>query len=205
MSVSGRVSGESRLLGPLGRTIDSLVQGFEDRRAGLKDETIRSGDGEAFFMELYAGERDRLRGAVKLAEPQLSSDERDALLQDLDELAHKVLIPSYSRLAGSFTERERNDFYILRGPARVLERALFAVAGLLLGGFLVWAPFIPLWSKHWIWGLGLAGLVGPELRRYFAWKRYGRELNALVARTDRELERVREGYLLAEVTDEEKR
>jgi hypothetical protein len=72
----------------------------------------------------------------------------------------------------------------------------------LVGALVVWAPFIPLWSKHWIWAFGLGGLFAPEVRRYLAWRRYERELNGLVARSDRELGRVREAYLVGDEKEE---
>jgi hypothetical protein len=66
----------------------------------------------------------------------------------------------------------------------------FSAAGLLLGAFIVWAPFIPLNAKEWVFVFGLGGLVFPDLRRVFAWKRYESELNDVVGRTDDEIFRM---------------
>ncbi|MBI2877702.1 MAG: hypothetical protein HYY20_12555 [Candidatus Tectomicrobia bacterium] len=58
-----------------------------------------------------------------------------------------------------------------------------------------WAPFIPLWSKEWILPFAVAGLFIPNLRRYLAFWRYESELNQLVVRANREIERIGLAYL----------
>jgi regulator of protease activity HflC (stomatin/prohibitin superfamily) len=138
-------------LSPLGRFVDDLVQAFENRRPGLKDEALAPADAEAYFAASFEAERGRLREALRLADPQLGVQGRERLAGEIAAFVGSTLVPAYGRLAARFTEGERNDFYVLRGPLRALERIGFAAAGLLGGGFLVWAPFIPLWSKHWIW------------------------------------------------------
>lgn len=200
LRIVGR-AGDTAPLSPLGRFVDELVQAFENRRPGLKDEALAPADAEAYFGASFEAERGRLREALRLADPQLGVAGRERLAGEIATFVGSTLVPAYGRLAARFTAGERNDFYVLRGPLRVLERVGFAAAGLLGGGFLVWAPFIPMWSKHWIWMFGLVGLLFPELRRYFAWKRYERELNALVARSDRELERLRESYLIGDADE----
>ena len=197
-------SGTAVAMSPLGSFADAIVQAWEDRRAGLKDDALDSAAAEQYFAALLDREQERLRGAVRLAEPQLSEARREALCQEVDEFMRRTLLPGYARLATAFTTRERNDFYIAR-RGHAVERIGFGVLGLLVGGFVVWAPFIPLWSKEWVWAAGAIGLFAPELRRWWAWKRYERELNGLVAGADRELERVRVAYLLAEDGGEESR
>jgi hypothetical protein len=187
---------------PLGAFVDSLLQAFEDRRAGLRDDALSADQAEPFFAELYQRERERLDETLRLADPQLEPARRERLHGEVDGFAHKVLVPAYARMAASFTARERNDFFLVTGAARPFERVGFAVAGLVLGGLVVWAPFIPLWSREWIAIFGLGGIFVPELRRYLAWRRYEGALNDLVARSDRELERLRTAYLLGEATAE---
>jgi hypothetical protein len=54
----------------------------------------------------------------------------------------------------------------------------------------VWAPFIPVWEKEWVLPFALGGLLFPEIRRWAALRRYQRQLNDVVARTDAEIARV---------------
>jgi len=194
--VSGLQAQRQTSLSPLGDFVDGLLQAFEDRRPGLKDEALTPGDAERFFTEVFDRERPRLRGGLRLSDPHLLPARLAALGAEVDELVGRVLVPAYARLAAAFTLRQRNDFFVTRGAARGAERMAWVLAGTLLGGFLVVAPFVPLWSKHWIWLFGLGGLFFPELRRYIAFKRYERDLNDLVLRSARELERLREAYLL---------
>jgi hypothetical protein len=197
-SALARVSPREAALSPLGSFVDSLVQAFEDRRAGLKDAELDPAAAERFFGELYQRERERLLGTLRLTDPQLAAVQRERLRDEIDTFAHRVLVPAFARLSVAFTARERNDFFLLRGPGRVVERVAIVAGATVLGALVVWAPFIPLWSKHWVWVFGLGGLFGPELRRYLAWRGYGRALNDLVASADRELERLRNAYLLEE-------
>ena len=106
------------------------------------------------------------------------------------------MLPAYARLASGFTPRERNDFY-LRPRRCTASSGWPGPPGLALGGFVVWAPFIPLWSKEWVLVFGLGGFVFPTIRRYFALRRYQHELNDLVARTDDEIWRLDLGFLTA--------
>lgn len=99
----------------------------------------------------------------------------------------KVVIPAYARLAARFTRRERNDFYLMPESLHGLERLGWAAAGVVLGAFVVWAPFIPLWAKEWILVFGIAGLVFPDIRRLLTLRRYECELNRLVGRADDEI------------------
>ena len=64
-----------------------------------------------------------------------------------------------------------------------------------LGFLVVWAPFVPLWSKEWVLPFTVGGLVFPELRRWLSFRRYEGELNQLVTRADHEIARVDLAYL----------
>jgi hypothetical protein len=176
--------------------VDGVLQKFENCRAGLDDDALARSDGDSFFRPLYEAERERLKDAIRLEQPHLGEAGRDAMFAQVDELVRSVTLPAYQRIAVRFTARERNGFYLLREPLHGLERAGWAVAGTLVGGFIVWAPFIPLWSKEWVLPFFLAGLVFPELRRWWEIRRYERELNRLVARTDAEIRRLDLGFLL---------
>jgi hypothetical protein len=174
--------------------VDSLLQTFENSRPGLTAEMLGKGEVEPFFRDLYEKEvrllREKVAGLV-----HLSKTEQEELFERVDERIRKVVLPAYARLASAFTPRERNDFYFTPEALHGAERVAWGVLGLALGAFVVWAPFIPLWSKEWVLVFGVGGLVFPSLRRYLALRRYQHELNDLVARTDDETWRLDLGFM----------
>jgi hypothetical protein len=174
--------------------VDSLLQTFENSRLGLTAEMLGKGEVEAFFRDLYEKEVRRLRERIAQL-THLSGDEQEELFQRVDERIRKVVLPAYARLARSFTPRERNDFYLTRDELHGVERLAWGALGVALGAFVVWAPFIPLWSKEWVLVFGVGGLVFPELRGYLAVRRYQHLLNELVTRTDDEIWRLDLGYM----------
>jgi hypothetical protein len=170
--------------------VDSLLQTFENCRPGLSEETIRAGGTEAFFVDLYEKEVPRLREQIRRTQTHLSESEREELFRRVDDRIRRVVLPGYSRLTGPFTSRERNDFYLAPEALHGAERLGWGVLGLLLGGFVVWAPFIPIWSKEWVLVFAIGGLLFPSIRRVVALRRYQGELDQLVRRTDDEIWRM---------------
>jgi hypothetical protein len=187
--LSLREPGSGRMLGGF---LDSLLQMFENCRAGVADERLREGGPaiEGYFVELYEKERPRMVETVRQQERHLDERAQQELIDRVDERIRRVVIPAYARLAARFTRRERNDFYLIPDPLHAVERLGWGIAGMALGTFAVWAPFIPIWEKEWILPFAIAGLFLPNLRRYFALRRYESELNAIVAHTDDEIWRL---------------
>ncbi len=194
----GRPPAPSRTLGGF---FDGLLQTFENCRAGLSDAQAQAGgaDVERFFGQLYEREAPRLHEAIALHGAHLAPDARRQLLEAVNERAHQVVVPAYARLAAPLTARERNDFYVTPAALHGLERLGLAGIGMLIGAFIVWAPFIPVWSKELILVFGVAGLLFPELRRLLALRRYQAELNRLVARTDDDVARLELALFTGEV------
>lgn len=182
--------------GPLDGFVDSLLQKFENCRAGLTDEIVKAGGAERYFADLAEAELPLLRDAIRLEESHLTEAARDELFRRVEEMVRAVVVPAYARLATRFTNRERNDFYLVREQLHGLERIGWGLAGMVVGAFVVWAPFIPLWSKEWVLPFMIGGLFFPNLRRFWAIRRYERELNLLVAHTNQEIGRIDLGYLL---------
>jgi len=187
----------------LGGFVDSLLQMFENCRAGLSDEVLRAGVDrvQAFFADLYEQERPRLLEVIRQQDQHLEEKSRRDLFDRIDERIRKVVIPAYARIAGRFTIRERNDFYLVPEALHGLERLGWGAAGIALGVFVVWAPFVPLWEKEWVIPFALAGLLFPNLRRFVSQRRYQSELNTLVARTDNEIWRMDLAYLTDELAE----
>jgi hypothetical protein len=177
--------------------VDSLLQTFENCRPGLPDEAL-SGPRErveAFFAGLYAKESGRLAEVVDLCCQHLPPPGRQELRSRTDAFIRNVLVPAYARAAQAFTRRERRDFFLVPEGLRLLERAAWAAGGIGLGLFAVWAPFIPIWSKEWVFVFLVGGLVYPNLRRVLALRRYQAELNGLVARAEDEIWRMDLAYV----------
>ncbi len=181
--------------------VDTLLQKFEDSRPGLPDDAVRAGAqggaerAERYFLELYQGEVERLLDTIRAQSPHLSPAAMKRFLSEVDEHVRRVVVPAYVRLARRFTARERNDFFIAAEEAHVLERLGLGAAGLALGAFIVFTPFIPLNEKWMVAPFIVAGLLFPEVRRVLAIRRYSGELHALVARADREIARLDVAYL----------
>lgn len=177
--------------GMLGGFTDSLVQTFENSRSGLDDDALADGGQvEAFFEEIFERERPRLLELCSGRETGLRGLEREAFRKSVEKHFRKVVLPAYIRTAQHFTRRERNGFYLAAEAWHGAERFAWAVAGMALGGFVIWAPFIPIWEKEWVAVFAMGGLVLPELRRYIAFRRYQSELNRIVTRADDEIFRL---------------
>jgi hypothetical protein len=196
----------------LGRFVDGLLQTFEDRRPGLSDSTIQEGEDAVvrFFALIFEQELGRLAETIKLQEPHLTAEARAAFQSEIEQLIRSVVIPAYARGALRFTPKERNDFYLSEERLHGAERAGWAIGGMILGYLVIWAPFIPIWSQEAVLPFVVAGLLFPNLRRYFQLRRYESELNRLVAHTDREMSRIDVHYLtsgevMAELEELEKK
>ncbi len=191
----------------LGGFVDSLLQAFENCRLGLSDETLRSGEGvvHAFFVDLYEKEIPRLEETVRLFEAGLPEGAQRDILSKVDDLVRKVVVPAYVRLARRFTVRERNDFYLLPDSLHGIERFVWGVAGMGLGGFVIWAPFVPIWQKEWVLVFVIGGLFFPDVRRYLAHRRYQSDLDAIVAHADDEIRRTEITHLTSDASAGEPR
>jgi hypothetical protein len=189
-------SGSSRALDGF---VDSLLQTFENCRPGLSDrsEGAKGETAEAFFTGLYEKEIPRLKDVIRREESLLDSAARAEFLRSVDDLIRKVVLPAYVRLAARFTARERNGFYLAPEPYHGLERFAWAVAGVAVGALVIFAPFIPLWSKEWIIPFMLGGLAFPDVRRFLMIRRYESEMNRVVASADSEIARIDYHYLMS--------
>jgi hypothetical protein len=171
--------------------VDSLLQTFENCRPGLSDEALKKPDEvRAYVTDLYEKEKPRLAELIQVENSHLSDELLRELVGKIDSRIRDVLIPAYARVARRFTLRERNDFYLVPDGFHVAERLLLTAVGIVMGIYMVRAPFIPLWGKEGVFLCMLAGLVYPEVRRWVAFKRYVSEVNELVAKTDDEIFRM---------------
>jgi len=100
-------------------------------------------------------------------------------------VAKEVLIPRYARLAQVENAAAGRDYGMWRG-GDLIARGAFALSGLVLGGLMVWIPWIPIYEKWFPWALFV---LGPFLPDGYAWwyrRSYRKKLDALVADLARE-------------------
>ena len=185
----------------LGGFVDSLVQSLENTRPALEDAATPE-EAERHALALYEAALPRLHEAVQALAPLVEQSALEREEGELDALFRRVLLPAYARAAADMTRRERNDFYLTKKGTHGLERVGWMAGGILAGTFVVWAPFIPIWSKEAIIPFAAAGLFFPELRRFFAYRRYSREVNSLVGKVEAEVMRLQAVYLDAPATME---
>ena len=104
----------------------------------------------------------------------------DALESELTE----TLPARWHAIADSFTKLEGAGFRLWRG-GDVVARLTYIFSGLVIGGLIVEAPFIPIWEKWFPFVLAVLAYWLPDVQVRFHKRRYARELGAIVASLDR--------------------
>lgn len=113
-------------------------------------------------------------------EYQLPASYFDALKEELAA----TLPARWRAVAGPFTRLEEAGFGLWRG-GDVVARLAYVGLGLVLGGFAVWAPFIPIWEKWFPFAVAALAWFLPDLQARWHKRRYARELGAIVSAIDR--------------------
>ncbi len=90
----------------------------------------------------------------------------------------EVLLGRYVIFAQAQSERERRGGGGWRG-GDVVSRIVLGLAGLAVGGFIVWAPFIPIWDKWVPFAAMLAAPTIPDMQRWWFARQHARQLQAL--------------------------
>jgi len=122
----------------------------------------------------------------KLAEIRESYVENGGTPGYWEELEREVLetsLPAYIPEAIEQTRLEKSGYGVWRrGDASA--RVVFALAGLILGGLIVAAPFIPIWEDAFAFVLAVCGLLYPEVKQLVADFRHSRLLNRMIAQAE---------------------
>jgi hypothetical protein len=149
----------------------------------------------------------RLREAAraKLAEIHVSYEELGGTApywNDLEREVLEVTLPQYLPAAAEQTRLERCSYDLWRqgDPA---ARAAFTLLGLILGGLIVLAPFIPIWEDAFAFVLAVAGFLYPEIKQLFFDRRHARFLNRLIVQAEKYQKDSRLHYLSEARLDEE--
>src|SRR6185295_4590176 len=125
--------------------------------------------------------------AKKLAEIRASYEDAGGLASYWQMLEREVMVaslPQYVAHAIEQTRLEQSNYDLWR-RGEPASRAAYALAGLVVGGLIWWAPFIPNFEK-WLAPV-LAGVVFiyPELKRWVFELRHIRTMNRLVAHAEK--------------------
>ena len=99
--------------------------------------------------------------------------------QSVEEEVLGTALPQYVRIAERQNQLERSHYEVWRN-GDLAARALFALGGLVLGGLIVEAPFIPIFVDAFAFVLAISGWFYPELKKLFDDYRYTRQLNAIL-------------------------
>ena len=151
-----------------GNVVFAVLEECEHRRRGYDAEEV---------------ERELLRAArEKLAQIKAAYDEfggSPVYWQALEKEVLETVMPQYVIAADEMNHQERTTFGIWRGgdPA---ARGVFALGGLLVGGFVKALPFIPTIENMFVLAFAGVGALYPEIKRYTHERRHARLLNRLV-------------------------
>jgi hypothetical protein len=156
-----------------GNVLFAVLQECEHVRRGLLPN-------EAHGRLLEAARR-------KLAEIRESFQENGGTPGYWEELEREVLetsLPAYIPEAIEQTRLEKSGYDVWRrGDATA--RVVFALAGLVLGGLIIKAPFIPIWEDAFAFVLAVGGLLYPEVKQLVADFRHSRLLNRMIAQAEK--------------------
>ena len=157
----------------LGNVLFAVLQECEHMRRGLLPNEAEA----------------RLREAArrKLEEIRVSYEEMGGTQPYWEELEREVLeaaLPQYIPAAIEQTRLEKNSYDLWRqgDPA---ARALFTLIGLILGGLIIKAPFIPIWEDAFAFALAAGFFLYPEIKQLYYDRRHARFLNRLIVHAEK--------------------
>lgn len=94
----------------------------------------------------------------------------------------RAIVPAAWRaLAQPYSAREARDYGLWRGGDPI-ARITYVFTALVIGGFMVWAPFIPIWEKWFPFLLALSAWWLPDAQVAWHKRRYARALGGIARR-----------------------
>jgi hypothetical protein len=124
---------------------------------------------------------------AKLAEIRESYEEcggTEGYWNDLEREVLETTLPQYipAAIEQSRLEKDNYDLWRHGDPS---ARALFGLIGLVIGGLIVAAPFIPIWEDAFAFALATAGFLYPEIKKTVFDYRHARLLNRLIVEAEK--------------------
>ena len=108
----------------------------------------------------------------------------EAYWQSLEREVIETTLPQYIPAAVEQTRLEKSNYDLWRhgDPA---ARFLFALLGLIVGGLIIKAPFIPIVEDTFAFLLAAGGFLYPEIKRTYFDFRHSRTLNRLIVQAEK--------------------
>jgi hypothetical protein len=156
-----------------GQVLFAILTECEHRRRGLAPEEAAE--------KLEEAAREKL---AEIHESYVECGGTEGYFRDLEREVLETALPQYVPRAIEQTRREREGYDLWRGGDPV-ARAGFTLLGLVLGGLIVAAPFIPIFEDSFAFLLAMTGLFFPEITRLFFDQRHARFLNRLIHDAER--------------------
>jgi len=113
-----------------------------------------------------------------------------AFWEGLETEVRAIVPRAWRAVAQPYSHKEKREFGLWRGGDPV-ARLTYVLAGLTLGGLILWAPFIPIWEKWFPFVLAFGAWWLPDAQVRWHKRAYARALGriaAQVARAQPELE-----------------
>ncbi|MEO6192986.1 MAG: hypothetical protein ABIS20_08255, partial [Thermoanaerobaculia bacterium] len=123
---------------------------------------------------------------AKLAEIHESYTEcggTETYWQDLEREVIETTLPQYIPAAVEQNRLEKSNYDLWRqgDPA---ARFLFGLLGLIIGGLIIAAPFIPIFEDTFAFLLAAGGFLYPEIKKTYSDFRHSRTLNRLIVQAE---------------------
>lgn len=124
---------------------------------------------------------------AKLAEVRESYEEcggTEGYWNDLEREVLETTLPQYIPAAVEQNRLEKSNYDLWR-HGDPIARALFGLIGLVIGGLIIAAPFIPIWEDAFAFALATAGFLYPEIKKTVFDYRHARLLNRLIVEAEK--------------------
>jgi hypothetical protein len=161
----------------------AVLQECEHRRRGF--------DLPHFDKDVETCAREKL-AQVKAAYDELSGS--DVYWAALEKEVLETVIPQYTEPAREITRLERDAWNVFHG-GDIGARLTFALIGLVIGGLIIAAPFIPIFEDAFAIVTTLGGFFWPDIKRYYHERAHTKLLNRLVIESGRYQENARLSYM----------
>jgi hypothetical protein len=174
-----------------GNVLFAVLQECEHRRRALLP-----GEAEARLREAAREKLEEIRESYR------ESGGTPAYWQALEREVLETALPQYLPAAVEQTRLEKTRYDLWR-QGDTLARVTFALIGLVLGGLIVAAPFIPIWEDAFAFVLAVMGLLYPEVKQLAGDLRHSRLLNRLIGHAEKYQKDERLHYLSTSRLEEE--
>jgi hypothetical protein len=162
-----------------------VIEHLERRRPGI------AGHPAAVTAEVKSA-----LGSVRRA--YVDSDLPRSYIDALETELVETLPARWDAIADPYTKLENTKFALWRG-GDVVARLTYVFVGLVLGGLVVEAPFIPIYEKWFPFLLSVLAWWLPDAQVRWQKRRYAKELGQIVAALDRAQPALDQRVTLAEL------